>query len=156
MSHERWSPEDSAERKARIEDAEARLDAWAKWSRVQSGIGAANSNWFMALSPAPPEDQQAGAKHVAECCPDDEALEVDAVLARWKVEEPAYCKIVRKEYLSYGIQEEKARRLGLSRAFYRLQLDELRIAMWRALDVAAKKRTTLGTLAPLPAKNART
>jgi hypothetical protein len=156
MVHERWSPEDSAERRARIEDADARLDAWAKWSRVQSGLGSANSNWFMALNPAQPEEQQAGAKHVAECCPDEEALEVDAILARWKTEEPAYWKIVRKEYLSYGAQESKARSLGLSRAFYRLQLDELRAVMWRALDLAAKKRTKPCKLASLPAKTART
>jgi len=156
MAVDRWEPKDSEERRERIKDADTRLEAWAKWASHQAGGGgASSSNWFMALGPPAPEDQQAGAKHVAEVCPDDEAMEVDAIIAGWKVSEPWFWKVVRKEYRTYGTQESKARSMGLNRPFYRQQLDELRLALWRALDVAARKSKNAGKLVEVPAKNAR-
>jgi hypothetical protein len=149
---ERWSAEDSQERRDRIKDADVRLEAWAKWSRTQARPGgASSSNWFMALNPATGEESQAGAKHVAECCPDEEAMQVDAIIARWMLEERWYWKIARREYLYYGPQDLKASQLGISKAFYRQLLDELRTVLWRELDLLAKKSTKRGKLVEVPA-----
>lgn len=157
MSHDRWTAADSQERRDRIKDADTRLDAWGKWSRLQSGVGgASSSNWFMALNPAPAEDPQAGARHVAEGCPDEEAMEVDAIVASWMLDEPWYFKIARREYLYSGTQHLKARRLGISLAFYKQLLDELRTALYRELDSLAKKGIKRSKLDELPVKNART
>ena len=156
MGQDRWAAEDSQERRDRIKDADVRLEAWAKWSKTQAGHGrASSSNWFMALSLTLPEEGQAGARHVAGCCPDDEAMQVDGVIARWKIEERWYWKVARREYLHYGPQEKKARDLGISKGFYRQLLDELRAAMWRELDKLARDGITRGKLGKLPAQDAR-
>jgi hypothetical protein len=156
VAAERWTAEDSQERRDRIKDADVRLDAWGRWSRVQMRVGgASSSNWFMALNPAPAEESQAGAKHVAEGCPDEEAMQVDAVVAHWMLENRGYWKIARREYLYYGPQEKKASDLGISRTEYRRLLDELRLALWRELALAAKYAIRSGKLDELPVKNAR-
>lgn len=157
MSHDRWTAADSQERRDRIKDADTRLDAWARWSRLQPGVGgASSSNWFMALGAKPDEEGQAGAKHVAAGCPDEEAMEVDGVVASWMIDEPWYWKVARYEYLHGGTQDLKANRLGISKAFYRQLLDELRTVLWRELDLLSKKSTKRGKLDELPARNART
>jgi hypothetical protein len=160
MAHERWSAEDAQERRDRINDADKRLEAWGKWSRTQNPLGgASSSNWFMALNPAPAEEVQAGARHVAECVPDEEAMQIDLIVASWRLDERWYWKVARGEYLYYGPREAKASHLGISLAFYKQILDELRVVTWRqlkALDKLAEKSTKRPKLAQLPAKNART
>lgn len=156
MSHDRWSAEDSQDRRDRIKDADTRMEAWGKWSRQQTRVGgASSSNWFMALNAAPAEEGQAGAKHVAEGCPDDEAMEVDAIVARWMLNERWYWKIARREYLRGGPRETKASDMGISLAFYKQVLDELRIVAWRELDKLPEKRKKSGRLAEVPVKNAQ-
>ena len=56
-------------------------------------------------------------------------------------------KVARKEYLTTGPQEKKARELGVSRAEYRRQLDTLRLVMAKELALAPEKCMFRGKLA---------
>lgn len=159
MALERWSPEDSAEWRDRIGSADGRLEAWARWQRTASPdrLNYPQSSSFACAMKPSDEEQQAGARHLRSdlTCTDEEALEVDAVLADWKVHHRGWFKVARKEYLTSGASEKKARELGLNRAEYRRQLDALRIAMWKELDAGARNVKTARKLAELPERNAR-
>lgn len=156
MKH-RWSEEDSAEHKERIAYADMRIEGWARWSGYSDSEGldfSGQSSVVNAMMPSE-EEQQAGARHCASECSDDEAMQVDAVICRWKVTDPRYVKIVHKEYRTSGPSEKKARELGMNRNEYRRQLDLMRMEMYRALDSGARKNKFAGTLGAQPAKNAR-
>lgn len=160
MSLERWSPEDSAEYKDRVSDADRRLEAWARWQRTASPDKLSypcSSSFGCVMSPGE-EEAQAGAKHLRSdlTCTDEEALEVDAVLADWRIHHRGWWKVARKEYLTMGASEKKARELGLNRAEYRRQLDALRIGMWKELDAGARNGRSRRKLVEMPARNART
>ncbi|HMU15871.1 MAG TPA: hypothetical protein PKC95_00370 [Thauera aminoaromatica] len=154
---ERWSAEDSAAYEDRRKAADARLDAWARWAGTHSPelIGFARCSSFARVMTPQDEEQQAGARHLKAECSDDEALEVDAILAGWKKTDPGYWKIVRQEYLRYGAQEAKARALGLNRTEYRSRLRQLQAELWRALDNGARNARKPAKLGSVPAKNAR-
>lgn len=154
---DRWSASDSAEYEDRRKYADARLDGWARWSGLASPelIGFSSCSSFARVMTPQDEEQQAGARHLKAECTDDEALEVDAILARWKKSDPGYWKLVRREYLSYGAQEDKARSIGLNRTEYRNRLRQLQAEMWRSLDSGARNATKPARLGSVPAKNAR-
>lgn len=139
---DRWSPEDSAEWKARQDAADRRLEAWARWQLTASPdrLSYPRSSSFAAAIKPQSDEAQAGANHVRTdySCTDDEAMQVDAVLADWKKHHRGWWKVARKEYLTSGASEKKAGELGISRAEYRRQLDALRMAMWKELAAGAR------------------
>ena len=160
MVLERWSPEDSAEYKSRQDYADRRLEAWSRWQATASPdrLNYPRSSSFAVAMKPQADEAQAGARHMRSdmTCTDEEALEVDAVLADWKSSHRGWWKVARKEYLTAGPSEKKARELGLNRAEYRRQLDLLRLTMWKELDAGARKAQKTRKLAELPAGTART
>lgn len=170
MIHHRWTEDDNAERKQRLDYAELRIAGWARWAGVNSpdlvGFSAASS-FVKAMMPQQ-EELQAGARHCASECSDEEAEEVDKVLSGWKEVHRGWLKIVHKEYFTYGAQEKKARELGINRDLYRDELRALQGAMYTALIAARRERNqkalasarrfakSTGKLGQPPAKNART
>lgn len=160
MVHDRYTAEDRSETKDRLDAADARLEAWGRWQLGGSPDRlsyARESPIVRAMTPSE-EELQAGARHLRDdiTCTDEEALEVDALLARWKTEHRSWWKVARKEYLTAGPSEKKALELGLNRAEYRKQLDLLRVAAWIELDLGARNGKRSGKLAQLSAGKART
>lgn len=155
---ERWSEEDSAQHKERIAYADLRLEGWARWSGQASPelIGFAGVSTIVSAMMPTDEEKQAGARHLAQECSDDEAMQVDAVLADWKSSHRGWWKVARKEFLTYGPSEKKARELGLNRAEYRKQLDLLRMAMWKELDPGARNGKKARKLDALPRRQIQT
>lgn len=151
MALDRWSPDDSAETLERIKAADARLEAWARWQSSGSPdrLSYPRQSPFVRVMKPQADEAQAGAQHVRSdlTCTDEEALEVDAILADWKVHHRPWWKVARKEYLTAGPQEKKARELGVSRAEYRRQLDTLRLVMAKELALAPEKCMFRGKLA---------
>lgn len=144
MALERWSAEDSAEAKARQAEVDLRLSGWARWqlSASPDQLYYPRSSSFAAAMKPQEDEAQAGARHVRQdvSCTDEEALEVDAILARWKTDHRGWWKVIRKEYLTSGPSEKKAAELGIkSRTEYRAQLDMARITMWQELAPGARK-----------------
>lgn len=134
---ERWSVEDSQENRDRIAAADARLESWARWQASGSPdrLDYPRASPFVRVMKPQADEAQAGAQHLRSdlTCTDEEALQVDAVLADWKLHHRPWWKVARKEYLTAGPSEKKARELGVSRAEYRRQLDVLRLVLWREL-----------------------
>jgi hypothetical protein len=169
MTEGRFTADDSAERKMRLDYAELRLSGWARWSGTNSPdlVGFSSTSSFASAMTPQNDELQAGARHCASECSDEEAEEVDSILAGWKTSHRFWFRMVRKEYFTYGPQEKKARELGISRDYYRDELVVLKsvmyvelIAMRRRRQAAlasarscAKKPVKLGQP---PAKNART
>lgn len=135
LESERWSAEDGQQWKDRIAYADMRLEAWARWSRTDGPrrLYFPRSSAFARVMTPSPDELQAGARHVAPDATDEQAMEIDAILADWKVHHRGWWKVARKEYLSIGPSEVKASELGMKRAEYRRQLDNLKIAIWREL-----------------------
>lgn len=159
MSLERWGPEDSAEYKSRVDEADRRLEAWGRWQSTASPdqLSYPRQSPFVRAMKPQADEAQAGARHLRSdlTCTDEEALEVDAVLADWRVTHRYWWKVARKEYLTSGASEKKARELGVNRTEYRRQLDALRIAMWKELASGARSGRTSGKLTKVSVKNAR-
>lgn len=160
MALDRWAPEDSAEHKDRMDEADLRLAAWGRWQLTASPdtLNYPRQSPFVRVMKPSDEEAQAGARHVRSdlTCTDEEALEVDAVLADWKTHHRGWWKVARKEYLTGGPSEKKARELGINRAEYRRQLDLLRMAMWKELASGARNSKRAGKLVEMPVRNART
>lgn len=138
MSLGGWTIEDSAEHRERITWADARIWAWARWqgSDNPAKLGYPAASPIMAVMKPADEEAQAGARHVRVdiSCTDDEAMEVDAVIADWKVHHRLWFRLVRREYFGAGPVEKKSRELGMGVREYRRQLDRLRLAMQRELQ----------------------
>lgn len=145
MSLGGWTVEDSAEHRERITWADARIWAWARWqgSDNPAKLGyPACSSFGNAIKPQS-DEAQAGARHVRSdvSCTDDEAMEVDAVIADWKVHHRLWFRLVRREYFGAGPVEKKSRELGMGVREYRRQLDRLRLAMQRELQSVTARCT---------------
>ena len=120
MDEYHWTPEDHAEDKVRRKSADQRLEAWARWQRASGvHIGFPTQSPIVSVMAPGDEEQQAGARHLAVEATDEEALQVDRILARWKAFRRRYWKIIRVEYMTFGTGEKKAKRCGFrSRSDY--------------------------------------
>lgn len=140
MSDFHWSLDDHAEERDKIKAANARLEAWARWQR-SSGINIdypKASAFVRVMTPAPIEEQ-AGARHVAPMPTDEDAMEVDRVLAGWRLARRRYWKIIHVEYRTGGSSEQKARRCGMCRADYRARLARVQLLLAETLDAGRQR-----------------
>lgn len=168
MKLDGWTAEDSAERRQKLDYAEMRLSGWAAWSGLASPdmVGHASASSFVRAMTPSDEEMQAGARHCASECSDEEALEVDSIVSRWSKTSRGWWKVVHKEYFTGGPQEKKARELGLNRDTYRARLAELQFAIAVELEALRRERhdralalrrrfaKSSGRVGPLPPKNA--
>ena len=161
----RWTADDSADRKQEIDYAELRLAGWARWCRSGNGSRLDFSSVSAIVNAMMPteEELQAGAKHLATECSDDEAMEVEVIVLRWKHAGDRWWKIVWKEYFTGGPHEKKARELGINRDMYRDELKALQLSVFRELrskhpdrdlPLASARRnlSNSGRLGSVPAK----
>lgn len=121
-----WTPEDTAQEKARVQQADDRVAAWAHWKR-SSGIHLdypPESAFARVMRPADVEEQ-AGARHMAVDATDDEAMEIDAIVARLKHRHFRRFKILWAEFCEYGPACAKAKRHGMNRLMWRTKVDEI-------------------------------
>lgn len=164
-----YTAEDSADRKIKLDYAELRISGWARWARTASpdSLGFDQESSFVSAMTPQADELQAGARHCAQECSDEEAEEVEHVLLDWKKHERGWWKIVRKEYFTYGAREKKARELGLNPTAYKDELEVLKLAMHRellairrhkrerALVNVGGKAMIPGRLGEVPARKAR-
>jgi hypothetical protein len=132
---DRLTAEDSAIWKDRIAWADGRLEAWARWQGTDGAhrLNYPRSSSFARVMTPADQEQQAGARHVAMDATDDEAMQIDAVVSDWKVHHRNWFRVARKEYMTGGPSEKKARELSLSRSEYGRLLDALRADLWKEL-----------------------
>lgn len=139
-----WTDADLEAHRGEISQADALLEGWARWARRfspgvdWSPVSAIGS----VMTPGAGEDQ-AGARHVAVDCTDDQALLVDGVLARWKVTRPRHFKILCIEYLTFGSAETKGRRCKLKRTDYRAAVDRSLLLFAEAFGAAGREGVKL-------------
>ena len=121
----------------RIREADKRVAAWAHWQR-SSGVylGYPPESPIVRVMRPADEEEQAGARHVSVDCPDDEAMQVDGVLARWKLHSRRRYRIIRTEFLYAGPAWEKAHRHGMKRDAWRATVDRTLDRMAIELGIA--------------------
>jgi hypothetical protein len=146
---DRLSPEDSQLWKSRINWADGRLEAWARWQRTDGPhrVDYPRQSSFACVMKPADEEPQAGARHVAMDATDDEAMRIDAVVSDWKVHHRNWFRVVRKEYLTLGATEKKARELGVSRVEYLRLLDALRADLWKEVENGGRNGVFAGKVA---------
>ena len=127
-----------ADREAtRVKEADRRVAAWAHWQR-SSGVylGYPPESPFVRVRRPTEVEEQAGARHVACDCPDDEAMQVDGVFARWRLMHRRRYRILRTEFLYHGPAWEKAARHGMKRDAWRARVDQTLGLMADELGIA--------------------
>jgi hypothetical protein len=132
---DRLSAEDGQLWRERISWADGRLEAWSRWQSTDGAhrVGYPRSSSFARVMTPADQEQQAGARHVAMDATDDEAMQIDAIISDWKIHHRNWFRVVRKEYMTGGPSEKKARELFLSRSEYGRLLDALRVDLWKGL-----------------------
>ena len=121
-----WTPLDTAQEKARVQEADDRVAAWARWQRSHGiHLNYPPESAFVRVMRPSDVEEQAGARHLAVDPPDDEAMQVDAILAKWRIKHLRRYKIIRTEFLYSGPAWEKAKRHGMNRLTWRQKVDQV-------------------------------
>jgi len=122
---------------ARIRQADYRVAAWAHWQR-SSGIHLSYPPGapFARLMLPGDEENQVGARFLAPDAPDWEAMQVDRILAHWRIHRRRRFRIVKTEFLYAGPAWEKAARHGLKRDAWRERVNETLGLMADELGIA--------------------
>lgn len=129
-------PKRSADQQSRVQLADLRVAAWARWQR-SSGVHVGyppESSFARVMQPAD-EEEQAGARHLSPEATDDEAMQVDRILARWRIHYRRRFRLIKTEFLWYASAQEKARRHGLKRDAYRERITKILGCMADELNI---------------------
>jgi len=121
-----WTPLDTAQEKARVREADDRVASWARWQRSHGiNLDYPPESAFVRVMRPSDVEEQAGARHLAVDPPDDEAMQVDGIIARWRIQHVRRYKILRTEFLYHAPASVKAHRHGMSRLAWRQKVDQV-------------------------------